>query len=68
MDVHQKSTPLMLSLKDNSLQRWLDAETTEPQALEDLLIPKIRHQFKVQPINKPSLYQPAGESYVLEPD
>ena len=68
MDVHQKSTPLMLSLKDNSLQRWLDADTTEPQALEDLLIPKIRHQFKVQPINKPSLYQPAGESYVLEPD
>ena len=34
----------------------------------DLLIPKIRHQFKVQPINKPSLYQPAGESFVLEPD
>ena len=68
VDVHQKSTPLMLSPKDNSLLRWLDAGITEPQALEDLLVPKILHQFKVQPINKPSLYQPAGESFDLEPD
>lgn len=68
LNIHQKSTPLMLSPDDNSLQRWLDAETTDPQALEDLLEPKIRHQLTVHPINKPSLYHAVGEPYELQPD
>lgn len=68
MNVHQKSTPLMLSPKDNSLQRWLDADIVQPQQLEDLLIPKIRHRFTVHPINKPSLHQPVGQSFELLPD
>lgn len=68
LNIHTKSTPLMLSPEDNSLQRWLDAETTDPQALEDLLEPKIRHQLTVHPINKPSLFQIEGELYELQPD
>ncbi|GGF57008.1 SOS response-associated peptidase family protein [Alteromonas lipolytica] len=66
--IHQKSTPLMLSPEDNSLQRWLDAGITEPAVLGDLLIPVIRHDLLVQPINKPSLYQPVGESFVIHAD
>lgn len=67
-NIHPKSTPLMLSTADNSIERWLDAGVTQPELLNDLLEPKIRHQFSVWPINKPSLHQPVGESFSLEPD
>ncbi|MDC8831025.1 SOS response-associated peptidase family protein [Alteromonas gilva] len=66
--IHQKSTPLMLSVNDGSLGRWLDSGTTEPAQLDDLLVPKIRHSFTVYPINKPSLYQTISEPYNIAPD
>jgi putative SOS response-associated peptidase YedK len=68
MPIHDKASPLMLSLEDNSLQRWLDCEANPVETLSDLLEPTIRHQFTVTPINKPSLYQPIGESFTIEPD
>ncbi|NVK58183.1 MAG: SOS response-associated peptidase family protein [Alteromonadaceae bacterium] len=67
-NIHQKSTPLMLSAKDGSLNRWLDSGTKDPALLEDLLTPKIRHSLTVYPINKPSLYETVGEPYTVAPD
>ncbi|MCP4277865.1 MAG: SOS response-associated peptidase, partial [Gammaproteobacteria bacterium] len=68
MPIHDKASPLMLSAEDNSLQRWLDCEANPVETLTDLLEPTIRHRFTVTPINKPSLYQPVGESFSMEPD
>ena len=68
LPIHEKASPLMLSLHDNSVQRWLDCATYPADSLEDLLVPTIRHRFTVIPINKPSLYEPVGDSFVIAPD
>lgn len=67
-DIHQKASPLMLSTSDNSLQRWLDSSNTQVELLNDLLAPKLRHNFTVVPINKPSLHQPIANSFSIQAD
>ncbi len=68
LPIHQKASPLMLSLHDNSMQRWLDCEANPADSLADLLQPAIRHHFRVVPINKPSLYEPIGDQFNIAPD
>lgn len=66
--IHQKSTPLMLSMHDGSLTRWLDASSTQTEALTDLLIPRIRQSLDVTPIDKPSSHVPTGSTFIIEKD
>ncbi|GGW88408.1 SOS response-associated peptidase family protein [Alteromonas halophila] len=66
--IHQKSTPLMLSETDGSLDRWLDAGTTDSDALNDLLTPCIRHPLNAVPIDRPSSHNPIGESFTIQKD
>ncbi len=67
-EIHTKASPLMLSPEDGSLQRWLDSKVTDPEALDKLLIPRLRHRLSAQPVDKPSTYQPTGEAFDLIAD
>ncbi len=65
--IHKKASPLMLSLKDGSVQDWLDP-TRSPESLDYLLTPKIRQPMSALPVDKPSTYQPIGESTLISAD
>ena len=64
---HTKASPLMLSLEDGSAQTWLD--TSRPlKDVESLLKPTIREALNAQPIDKPSFYNPIGDSALIDRD
>lgn len=67
-NIHTKASPLMLSADDNSLQQWLNHNITEPDQLEHLLSPRLRHSLLAQPIDKPSSYTPVGPAFCLNAD
>lgn len=65
--MHKKASPLMLSASDGSMQDWLNPMMT-PDTLNYLLTPKIRQPLNAVPIDKPSTYQPIGESNIISAD
>ena len=66
--VHTKASPLILSTEDDSVQRWLDPTINEPTRLDDLLVPRLRHSYLAQPVDKPSTYQSQGEAFSISKD
>ncbi|WP_414827508.1 SOS response-associated peptidase family protein [Alteromonas sp. H39] len=66
--IHRKASPLMLSFRDGSIDKWLDDSLTNTDALLSLLEPKLRHSFVVKPIDKPSTHNQVGESFVIDAD
>lgn len=65
---HPKSSPLMLSTQDGSLQTWLDDSIQDVAALDYLLSPRLRHNLMAIPIDKPSTHQVVGETIVIPAD
>lgn len=66
--IHRKASPLMLSVQDGSVAKWLDDKLDDTEQLAPLLEPKLRHDFEVLPIDKPSSHQQIGESFMLSAD
>lgn len=68
-NIHPKSVPLMLPWKDEQLvSMWLDPAFTQVEVFNDLLVPKIREDVVVTPIDKPSKRNKIGDEYVIEKD
>ncbi|WP_018981730.1 SOS response-associated peptidase family protein [Salinimonas chungwhensis] len=65
--VHKKASPLMLSLKDGSLQSWLDPSVST-DVLTDLLVPKIRQELTALPVDSPSGYNQINSSFSITSD
>jgi putative SOS response-associated peptidase YedK len=65
---HEKSTPLMLSQDDNTMDMWLDGTLTQVEVFNDLLKPHIPHDLVAQHVDKPSTYNSVGEVILIPAD
>ena len=68
MPYHSKASPLILPQNSEVLDAWLNPANQQVEMFEDLLKPALRHDFTVQQINKPSQYQPIGQTARLIPN
>lgn len=66
--IHKKASPLMLSMEDGSLDMWLDNTLTDTEVLAPLLAPRLRHDFNVYPIDKPSSHLQIADSFPVGAD
>jgi putative SOS response-associated peptidase YedK len=65
-NIHPKSMPLMLDYKNKELiDKWLDPDFSDPGAFDALLKPGIHQAQRITPIDRPSRWNPVGESYLL---
>lgn len=65
-NIHPKSIPLMLDVENKILiDQWLDPEFPDVEVFDNLLQPKILWQQRITPIDKPSLWNPIGESFLI---
>lgn len=65
-NIHPKSIPLMLDYEDQALcEKWLDPAFTEVAEFNEILQADIRQTQCVTPIDRPSRWQPVGESFLL---
>jgi putative SOS response-associated peptidase YedK len=65
---HEKSTPLMLPQDDSTMDMWLDCTLTEVDVFNDLLVPHIPQDLLAQQIDKPSTFNPLGETVRIAAD
>lgn len=65
---HSKSSPLVLSHNDGSIDTWLDSGLTDTRALAWLLKPKLRHSLVAHPIVRPTQPESVGEDTLLMAD
>jgi len=64
--IHPKSMPLMLPVDDEALiNRWLAPSFHDVEAFADLLKPVIRATQVLTPIEKPSRWNPSGDSFTI---
>ncbi len=56
----------MLPDNDNTRQMWLDSSFKDRDAFDDLLQPQLVQDLIATPIDKPTKYNPIGESIVLK--
>jgi putative SOS response-associated peptidase YedK len=64
--IHPKSIPLLLDLEDQPvLDRWLDPSFDQVDFFKPLLEPRIHCVQRITPIDKPSKWNPIGESFLL---
>ncbi|TDF41911.1 hypothetical protein EYS14_03445 [Alteromonadaceae bacterium M269] len=63
---HTTASPLMLPDNDNTRQMWLDSSFKDRDAFDDLLQPQLVQDLIATPIDKPTKYNPIGESIVLK--
>lgn len=66
--IHSKSMPLILPQNDASIDLWLDNSKHKVDMLEYLLRPFLPQNIIAYPIDKPSTYNPIGESIVIPAD
>ena len=67
--IHSKSIPLMLPQQPEILNAWLDPANKNTEQFAPLLQPALRHNLKVQQIEKPTAWDKAiGEAFVIEKD
>ncbi|WP_083938377.1 SOS response-associated peptidase family protein [Algicola sagamiensis] len=66
-DIHQKSTPLMLSLQPDAVQWWLSPERN-PTQLQHCLKPTLYDDFEILPIERPGHMMPIGTSFLIQKD
>tara|TARA_R110000824_G_scaffold288508_2_gene476460 strand:- start:29973 stop:30629 length:657 start_codon:yes stop_codon:yes gene_type:complete len=65
-NIHPKSIPLMLDDDNQELiDKWLDPDFKAVEAFNDILEPAIHRAQRVTPIDKPSKWNPIGESYLI---
>jgi putative SOS response-associated peptidase YedK len=65
-NIHPKSIPLMLDYEDEALiDKWLDPDFKDVEAFNAILKPAIRQTQRVTPIDRPSKWNPVGESYLI---
>ncbi len=64
--IHTKASPA--TLLPSEYESWLDCKQTKPQALTEVLKPRIAQNFHVQQINKPSLQQAIGAPFTIQSD
>lgn len=65
---HRKASPLMMPQDIGLLKTWLDPNEQNVAQFEPLLTPHLPQDLTVQPINKPSLYQPIAPSIQVSKD
>lgn len=66
-EIHPKSMPLMLPLQDSALiNQWLAPSFHQVEAFNELLKPELRVSQVLTPIEKPSLWNSKGESFLLK--
>lgn len=66
VNIHPKSIPLMLDYKNQELiDKWLDPDFKNVKEFNDILEPAIHQTQRVTPIDKPSKWNPIGESYLI---
>jgi len=66
-NIHPKSMPLMLPMQDaNLINQWLAPSFHQVEAFRDLLVPALRVNQILTPIEKPSLWNEKGESFILK--
>jgi len=66
-NIHPKSMPLMLPIQDaNLINQWLAPSFHQVEAFRDLLVPALRVNQILTPIEKPSLWNEKGESFTLK--
>ena len=66
-NIHPKSMPLMLPIQDaNLINQWLAPSFHQVEAFRDLLVPALRVNQILTPIEKPSLWNEKGESFILK--
>ena len=66
--IHRKASPLMLSFNDGSIDKWLDDSLTNTDDLLPLLEPRLRHNFLVLPVDKPSTHNQTGAIFTIAAD
>jgi putative SOS response-associated peptidase YedK len=65
-NIHPKSIPLMLDYNNNKLiDKWLDPDFSDVDEFNDLLKPEIHQTQSVTPIDRPSKWNPIGESFLI---
>jgi putative SOS response-associated peptidase YedK len=65
-EIHPKSHPLILPFEEKELiDAWLDPQNTNIEQFAPLLEPRIRFSERVTPIDRPSRWQPIGDSWVI---
>ena len=65
-NIHTKASPAMLA--PHQYDMWLDPTVNDPNQLNDVLQPRIVTRLSAQAINKPSLGEAIGNSFVIEKD
>ena len=65
---HSTASPMMLPQEGPWIEMWLDSEFHEVEQFQPLLEPAIRHNLRVQQIDKPGKRNPIGESFVIPKD
>tara|TARA_B110000858_G_scaffold193768_1_gene246949 strand:+ start:48841 stop:49497 length:657 start_codon:yes stop_codon:yes gene_type:complete len=66
VNIHPKSIPLMLDYKNQELiDKWLDPDFKNVKEFNDIMEPAIHQTQRVTPIDKPSKWNPIGESYLI---
>ncbi len=64
--IHPKSIPLMLDHENEALiDQWLDPDFHDTAAFETILKPAINLQQRITPIDRPSRWNPCGESFLI---
>ena len=65
-EIHSKSCPMMLP-QDETMAQWLDC-SNDPELFQSLLTPTIWQELVAQRIDKPSIYNPVAEPFIIEAD
>jgi putative SOS response-associated peptidase YedK len=64
--IHPKSMPLMIDYENQSLiDQWLDPAFHDVNAFKEILHPAIHMPQRITPIDKPSRWNPSGESFLI---
>ncbi|MFD2165175.1 SOS response-associated peptidase family protein [Thalassotalea euphylliae] len=66
--IHSKAMPLILPQEPSVIDRWLNPEVHEIDQFEPLLQPHIPQNIIAQCIDKPSSYNPKGNSQIITQD
>lgn len=64
--IHTKASPAMLP--SDKYEQWLDPRQHEVNVFKDVLKPRIITDLMAQQINRPSLREPVGSSFMIQAD
>jgi len=66
--IHKKSMPFILPNTQSIHDQWLDPTISNVEIFDDLLHPHLPQTLNAYQINKPSLHQQIGESFMIAAD